>query len=248
MVVELVPLGSLDKLLAQYGPYMRTRSKLSMCEQIAAAMAELARQGVLHGDLAARNVLVASIDPVHVKVSDFGLSRRLAHLPEALPAACDGEEPPASVPAMWVPPEVIRDCHWSEKSDVWAFGVTVWEIFSCGALPYPSLRPQDVLPAVLAGKAPALAVGDQRVTPWVAKPIVVHHPAAWDARARAARFLLHFVSETHGNCVASTRLRPRPQRFLRCPLLTDDAVIPPPHLPQARGWRSRRTAPPRCTT
>ena len=76
----------------QFGDFLRTRVKLSMAEQIAAAMAELAREGVLHRDLAVRNVLVASIDPVHVKVSDFGLARqssssRRAPLSPAPPAA-----------------------------------------------------------------------------------------------------------------------------------------------------------------
>jgi serine/threonine protein kinase len=69
MVMELVALGSLDKVLLQFGEFLRTRVKLSMCEQICSAMAELSAEGVLHRDLAARNVLVASLDPVHVKVS-----------------------------------------------------------------------------------------------------------------------------------------------------------------------------------
>lgn len=68
MVLELVALGSLDKLLLAYGNVIRTRAKLTMCEQICSAMCELAAEGVLHRDLAARNILVQSMDPVHVKV------------------------------------------------------------------------------------------------------------------------------------------------------------------------------------
>jgi serine/threonine protein kinase len=68
MVMELVTLGSLDKLLLLFGEFLRTSAKLSMCEQVCSAMAELSAEGVLHRDLAARNVLVASLDPVHVKV------------------------------------------------------------------------------------------------------------------------------------------------------------------------------------
>lgn len=68
IVMELVPLGGLDKVLLQFGEFLRTSVKLAMAEQICGAMAELEGQGLLHRDLAARNVLVASIDPVHVKV------------------------------------------------------------------------------------------------------------------------------------------------------------------------------------
>lgn len=65
---ELVPFGSLDKVLAHFGPSLRNRSKLMMCEQICHAMSELASEGVLHRDLAARNILVQSMQPVHIKV------------------------------------------------------------------------------------------------------------------------------------------------------------------------------------
>lgn len=69
IVLELVPLGSLNKVLLRFGEVLRMRIKLSTAEQVAAAMAELHKEGVLHRDLAARNVLVQSLDPVHVKVS-----------------------------------------------------------------------------------------------------------------------------------------------------------------------------------
>jgi serine/threonine protein kinase len=74
MVMELVPLGGLDKLLLLFGEFLRTSAKLSMCEQVCSAMAELSAEGLLHRDLATRNVLVASLDPVHVKV------RTVAHM------------------------------------------------------------------------------------------------------------------------------------------------------------------------
>ncbi len=72
VVVELVSFGSLDKVLAQFGPALRNRSKLMMCEQICHAMCALAAEGVLHRDLAARNILVQSMQPVHVKVGCKG--------------------------------------------------------------------------------------------------------------------------------------------------------------------------------
>lgn len=72
-MVELVPLGSLERVLIHFGSgSLRTRTKLAMCEQICNAMCELAEEGVLHRDLAARNILVQSMEPVHVKVGGRG--------------------------------------------------------------------------------------------------------------------------------------------------------------------------------
>jgi serine/threonine protein kinase len=97
MVMELVPLGSLDTVLLHFGEILRTRVKLSMCEQICSAMAELSAEGVLHRDLAARNVLVASLDPVHVKVRHQHQSRQDDKLLNSvLPVVCVAVETAAS--------------------------------------------------------------------------------------------------------------------------------------------------------
>lgn len=69
--MELVRFGSLDKVLQSFGTALRTRSKLMMCEQICSAMCELAEEHVLHCHLAAHNVLVQSIEPIHVKVGGW---------------------------------------------------------------------------------------------------------------------------------------------------------------------------------
>jgi serine/threonine protein kinase len=77
MVMELVAMGSLDKVLVQFGDLLRTRVRLSMCQQVCSAVCELARERVLHRDLAARNVLVASIYPkVLVKVGGRAAAQR----------------------------------------------------------------------------------------------------------------------------------------------------------------------------
>ncbi|KAG2489359.1 hypothetical protein HYH03_012189 [Edaphochlamys debaryana] len=153
IVVELVPFGSLDKVLAQFGPSLRNRSKLMMCEQVCHAMCELASEGVLHRDLAARNILVQGLSPVHVKVADFGLARVA---PPSGPEADEGrsapDEPHLVVPVRWSAPEVLRSGQgWSEKSDVYSYGVTMWEIFSNGAEPYASRSNSEAMRAVLAG-------------------------------------------------------------------------------------------------
>lgn len=68
MIMEYVREGPLDKILMLYGASLKTRFKLAMCEQICSAMAELSGENVVHRDLAVRNILVADMDPVHVKV------------------------------------------------------------------------------------------------------------------------------------------------------------------------------------
>eukprot|EP00873_Tetraselmis_striata_P021629 jgi/Tetstr1/441893/TSEL_030102.t1 len=136
MIMELVPNGSLDKLLmSSQNESLDFMSKLKMCEQICDAMCELAREGLLHCDLAARNVLVASISPIHVKVADFGMAREW----ELQQDQAEGDEERKMldcIPVRWAAPEVFRDGTWSEKSDVWAFGVTMWEIFASGEEPF----------------------------------------------------------------------------------------------------------------
>ncbi|WIA33379.1 hypothetical protein OEZ86_006515 [Tetradesmus obliquus] len=153
MVMELVALGSLDKVLLHFGEFLRTRVKLSMCEQVCSAMAELGADGVLHRDLAARNVLVASLDPVHVKVADFGLSH--AHNSSSSSSSSSGSSSSASglssIPVRWAAPEVLTQQAWGGASEVWAFGVVLWEVFANGSEPYAAQNDQEVVQSVLSG-------------------------------------------------------------------------------------------------
>eukprot|EP00878_Enallax_costatus_P033317 GHUV01036732.1.p1 GENE.GHUV01036732.1~~GHUV01036732.1.p1 ORF type:complete len:392 (+),score=83.38 GHUV01036732.1:634-1809(+) len=146
IILELMPLGSLDKILLRFGSVLRTSMKLSMAEQIAAAMAELASEGVLHRDLAARNVLVQSLEPVHVKVADFGLAHQFANGDTAnhTSSHTHGALLLSGIPVRWCSPEVLSHQAWSKASDVWAFGVTLWEVFADGTEPYAALTDQEV--------------------------------------------------------------------------------------------------------
>mmetsp|Transcript_39811 Transcript_39811/g.112956 ORF Transcript_39811/g.112956 Transcript_39811/m.112956 type:complete len:904 (+) Transcript_39811:561-3272(+) len=132
MIMELLQHGSLYQLLSSdHG--LDFADKLKICVQICCAMCELRKEGLLHCDLAARNVLVANTDPPHVKVADFGLAREW----QALGMGGNNQRRILDcLPLRWTPPEVFRDAAWSEKSDVWTFGVTMWEIFSNAEEPY----------------------------------------------------------------------------------------------------------------
>ena len=96
----------------------------------------LAKRNIYHGDLAARNVLLA--DNLDAKIADFGLSRRLhtkTNRPQPLRTNEEDELPP--LPAKWIAFEILlRQEFFQEKSDVWSFGVLLWEIISCAKVPY----------------------------------------------------------------------------------------------------------------
>ena len=96
----------------------------------------LTRRHIYHGDLATRNVLLT--ENLDVKISDFGLSKRLyAELsqPQALKSTPDGKTMP--LPIKWLALETLLHREFVPiKTDVWSFGVLMWEIFTLGKEPY----------------------------------------------------------------------------------------------------------------
>lgn len=131
--VEFCELGSLLK-------YLRTQQNLDkpssaeLCQwsrEIVNGMAFLAAKRIIHADLATRNVLLTSDKTA--KISDFGLSRKLYNYSQYVKKS---KEP---LPWRWMAPESLQQMEFTEKTDVWAFGVTLWEIYSFGNTPYPEL-------------------------------------------------------------------------------------------------------------
>lgn len=95
----------------------------------------LEEQGILHRDLAARNLLVdVDRQKYAVKVADFGMAR----VAESYPVPAD-----TPLPVKWCAVEVLQRQRYTTKSDIWAFGVVLWEMFSYGEEPYGSMSNKE---------------------------------------------------------------------------------------------------------
>jgi len=139
MVLEFVSRGSLSSVLVEDKNKLGERQLVEMILGAASGMQYLESNNVLHRDLACRNLLCSIVDDVyHVKLSDFGLSRI-----SSVFKISDSQ-----IPIRWTAPEIFEGGLYSNKADVWSFGVVMWEIFSFGSLPYDWLSSQKVVEQV----------------------------------------------------------------------------------------------------
>ncbi|KAL6060148.1 TK protein kinase [Balamuthia mandrillaris] len=111
-------------------------------KEIAAGMHHLHQEGIVHRDLAARNLLLTA--NLAIKVSDFGLAKK--GLDDEAESSGSSKE---LGPLKWMAPECFTDRQYSEKTDVWSYGVCLWEMLSKGAEPHPELSPQEAVLALV---------------------------------------------------------------------------------------------------
>uniref|UniRef100_A0A2K6R344 Tyrosine-protein kinase n=1 Tax=Rhinopithecus roxellana TaxID=61622 RepID=A0A2K6R344_RHIRO len=135
IVMELVQGGDFLTFLRTEGARLRVKILLQMVGDAAAGMEYLESKCCIHRDLAARNCLVTEKNVL--KISDFGMSREEA---DGVYAASGGLR---QVPVKWTAPEALNYGRYSSESDVWSFGILLWETFSLGASPYPNLSNQQ---------------------------------------------------------------------------------------------------------
>uniref|UniRef100_A0A452EZ52 Tyrosine-protein kinase n=1 Tax=Capra hircus TaxID=9925 RepID=A0A452EZ52_CAPHI len=127
--------GDFLTFLRTEGARLRVKTLLQMVGDAAAGMEYLESKCCIHRDLAARNCLVTEKNVL--KISDFGMSREEA---DGIYAASGGLR---QVPVKWTAPEALNYGRYSSESDVWSFGILLWETFSLGASPYPNLSNQQ---------------------------------------------------------------------------------------------------------
>ena len=127
IVMELATNGILLTYLRGGGRSLKQPQLIAMCGHIAAGMAYLESQNCVHGDLAARNVLVT--DKLVCKVANFRLAASIRDNIRV--------EQGVIFPIKWSAPEVLINNQFSIKSDVWSFGIFLYEVITHGRCPYP---------------------------------------------------------------------------------------------------------------
>ena len=133
-------------------------------------MAYLAEKRIMHGDLAARNILLdkefkeGELRPI-AKISDFGLSKQLRFKKYYI------KQERQEVPWKWMAFEFLENGKFQMKSDVWSYGVVIWELFSLGREPYPGEEFDSVFDKLVGGYHLTCPDGVEKISSWPANAI-----------------------------------------------------------------------------
>ncbi|MEQ2243594.1 hypothetical protein ILYODFUR_008506 [Ilyodon furcidens] len=143
IIMELISGGDFLSFLRSEGHSLTAKMLVKMTENVAAGMEYLESKKCIHRDLAARNCLVAERNVV--KISDFGMSR------ERDDGVYSAEGGLRQIPVKWTAPEALNYGRYTTQSDVWSFGILLWETFSMGMTPYTSMNNQQTRDEVEKG-------------------------------------------------------------------------------------------------
>uniref|UniRef100_A0A3P8T992 Tyrosine-protein kinase n=1 Tax=Amphiprion percula TaxID=161767 RepID=A0A3P8T992_AMPPE len=144
IIMELVQGGDFLSFLRHEGHSLKPKMLVKMTENVASGMEYLESKKCIHRDLAARNCLVAEHNVV--KISDFGMSRQQDD------GVYSAEGGLRQIPVKWTAPEALNYGRYTTDSDVWSFGILLWETFSMGMTPYTSMTNQQTRDEVEKGK------------------------------------------------------------------------------------------------
>eukprot|EP00056_Hartaetosiga_gracilis_P013539 m.225186 g.225186 ORF g.225186 m.225186 type:complete len:1405 (-) comp13859_c2_seq8:3644-7858(-) len=142
MIMEYCEHGSLQVFLRVDD--MEYSMKVQILSDACAGLKYLEEIGIVHRDIASRNVLLSS--SWRGRIADFGMAREISASSEYYTSTHGG-----AVPVRWSSPEALEEAKFSNKSDVWSFGVVCYECFTYGDLPYSGLSNQKVWVSVMEG-------------------------------------------------------------------------------------------------
>ena len=140
IITESMKHGSLLDYLRGDRHLLKLSQLIDMGAQVAAGMAYLEENNYVHRGLAARNILLE--ENLICKVADFGLAR-VINIYEAHTGV--------KFPSKWTAPEAAMYSHFTIKSDVWSFGILLYELITCGCIPYPGMGNKETLAKVESG-------------------------------------------------------------------------------------------------